>query len=235
MIVYWYVYVRCAPFDIKLSQPCLLTCDTAYYVYRIASFMSSAIDEGFPLFCLSKEAGLGLTENSIGAILSVSGLLFVLLQYFVYSALVESFGIDGTIRVTSCLFGPIVALIPVSLLLNYGQGYDSLAGVAFSYLSCLMALFRVIFLAFFSSIVVAMNRSVIPAHRGTMNGLATLGGSVAKTVGPSFAGLLASFCLSSGVLQPQVGAVFLWVILGALGVGLSVARSHLLGVDSRDY
>jgi hypothetical protein len=221
----------------------LLTFFAAIIHYRIASFLSISVSEGFPLFCLSKEDGLGLTENSIGAIYSVSGLFFVLFQYFIYSALVDAFGISGTIRVTACAIGPLIALFPVSLLLlNYHhhdgqQGYDNnsnnLNVNAFSFLSGIMALYRVLFLAFFSSIIVAMNRSVVPAHRGTMNGLAALGGSAAKTLGPSFAGILASFSLSSGVFQPQVGAVFMWVVMGVLGGGLlALATSRLLGRDS---
>ena len=36
----------------------------------------SCIDESFPLFCISKEAGLGLSEASIGKIMSGSGVIF---------------------------------------------------------------------------------------------------------------------------------------------------------------
>jgi hypothetical protein len=38
-----------------------------------------------------------------------------------------------------------------------------------------MAVYRIFGLTFFSSIIVATNRTVSPSHRGTMNGLAGLG------------------------------------------------------------
>jgi MFS family permease len=169
------------------------------------------------------------------------GLLFVLFQYFIYSALVDAFGINGTIRVTACAVGPLIALIPVSLLLlnnhpHDRQGYEydnsNLSVKAFLFLTGLLALYRVLSVAFFSSIIVATNRSVAPAHRGTMNGLSTLSGSVAKTLGPSFAGILASFSLSSGVFQPQVGSVFMWLVLGIFGMLLAWTTSRLLGKAS---
>lgn len=55
----------------------------AYWFY---SFIIIGIDEAFPLYCVSQNNGLhGLSEKEIGEILSLSGLIFSLLQYRVYS------------------------------------------------------------------------------------------------------------------------------------------------------
>jgi MFS family permease len=100
--------------------------------------------------------------------------------------------------------------------------------------SVLMAAYRVFSLAFFSSLTVALNRTVLPSHRGTMNGLTTLGGSVAKALGPMFAGALVAFSFSSGVFAPHVGAVFMFFLIGGLGVLVSMLSFVLIHGDEED-
>lgn len=97
--------------------------DTRNYllVYWMYSFAAVAVDEGFPLFCISHRGGLGLTEASIGKILSGSGLIYVICQYFVYAAIVERFGVERSIAIGAWCSGPMLCLIPISLLLN-GEG-----------------------------------------------------------------------------------------------------------------
>jgi hypothetical protein len=41
-------------------------------VFWIFSFVAIAIDEAFPLYCISKTGGLGLSENEIGKLLSAT-------------------------------------------------------------------------------------------------------------------------------------------------------------------
>jgi MFS family permease len=181
------------------------------------SSLTLAVDELFPLFCISKSGGLGLSENSIGTILSASGLIYATGQYVVYSFLIQWFGLYGSMRIGALLGSPIMALVPISLYLNRGQPHDALTWSAFEFLSILMAVYRICGLAFFSSIIVATNRTVSPSHLGTMNGLAGLGGSVANGIGPTFAGVLVAFSLSSGVFTPEVGAIFMFLVIGVLG------------------
>jgi MFS family permease len=192
------------------------------------SFLMVAVDESFPLFCISKSGGLGLSENSIGTILSASGVIYATVQYVVYSILIQWGGLYGSMRIGALLGSPIVAFVPISLYLNRGQPDDDLSWSAFGFLSILMAMFRIFGLAFFSSIIVATNRTVSPSHRGAMNGLAELGGSVAKSFGPTFAGFLVAFSLSSGVFTPEVGAVFMYLVFGIFGSLGTVAVFFLL-------
>eukprot|EP00541_Cyclophora_tenuis_P010602 CAMPEP_0116550926 /NCGR_PEP_ID=MMETSP0397-20121206/5686_1 /TAXON_ID=216820 /ORGANISM="Cyclophora tenuis, Strain ECT3854" /LENGTH=57 /DNA_ID=CAMNT_0004075787 /DNA_START=793 /DNA_END=963 /DNA_ORIENTATION=- len=51
-----------------------------------------------------------------------------------------------------------------------------------------------------------------------MNGLSTVGSSLAKGIGPVFAGLLVAFCLSSGLFSPQFGATLIFVVFSAIGL-----------------
>jgi hypothetical protein len=89
-------------------------------------FVSITVDEAFPLICLSREAGLGLSEVTIGKILSGSGLIFACCQYFVYAWTVNRYGLQGSIQIGTILSGPIIALVPIALSLNQGGVENSL-------------------------------------------------------------------------------------------------------------
>jgi len=207
-------------------------------LYWVSSFLTVAVDEGFPLFCIAKAAGLGLAEASIGRILSVSGLLSAIAQYAVYSALVRWVGLYGSIRLGSIIMGPMTALIPISVWLNQssetGDNQHQVTFSALLFLSVLVALYRVFGLVFFSSLAVALNRTVLPTHRGTMNRLSTLGVCVAKGLGPTFAGALVAFSFSSGFFSPHLGSIFLWLVIGGLGAVAAVLSHILIHDDEED-
>jgi hypothetical protein len=97
-------------------------------VFWLSSFVSTTVDEGFPLFCISKAGGLGLTEKTIGKILSLCGLIFAISQYFVFTALVSHLGLYGSIRFSSTMMGPMVALVPISIWINRINPHDSSDG-----------------------------------------------------------------------------------------------------------
>jgi MFS family permease len=200
-------------------------------IYWFFSFVTVAVDEAFPLFCISRKAGLGLSEATIGKILSGSGLIFAVSQYFVYSSIVDKFGLQRSIQIGAMFSGPLILFLPVSLYLNTEIAEDSLSWGAFAYLSILLALYRVFALVFFSSITIATNRTVVPSHRGSMNGLSMLGGSFAKGLGPIFAGFLVAFSVSSGVFTPHVGAIVVFAVIGLLGGATVVMTFLLLGEE----
>jgi hypothetical protein len=125
----------------------------------------------------------------------------------------------------------MIALIPLSLLLNNGADGGNLTWATFFYLSILIAVARVFAIAFFSSMVIATNRTVPASHRASMNGLFVFGGSVAKGAGPAFAGFLVTFSVSSGVFSPHVGAVFVFVVISFLMYMIAIPSASL-GVDT---
>jgi MFS family permease len=197
-------------------------------VFWIFSFVAIAIDEAFPLYCISKTGGLGLSEKEIGKLLSATGLIFAVSQYNVYGWIVDRFGLRRSIQLGALLSAPLVTFVPISILFNNASedheksedptslvNNSSLSWTSFIYLSLLLSFIRIFGLVFFSSIAIATNRTVVPSHRGTMNGLSMLGGSVAKGLGPIFAGLLVSSGISSGVFAPKVGAAIVFVVIGA--------------------
>ena len=147
--------------DIKIRKHLL--------VYCFVLFVSVALDEAFPLFCLSTMAGLGLQENYIGAILSVSGLFFTIMQLTLFTPMVDRFGLVGSIRL-ACILMPVFAiLIPVSLGLNQSATEPGmLTPVAFVYLIIVMAGARLWDMTFLTGMSIAINRLVEPEHRGTL-------------------------------------------------------------------
>ena len=169
-----------------MSRPETRKCLVVFWLY---SFLGLTVDECFPLFCLSHEAGFGLPEKEIGRVLSLCGLIFALCQYGLYSAVYNRYGLYGSIKVSSALSTPILFFVPLSLVLNRGMEGE-LRWTTFFFLAGMLALHRCFSLVFFSSISVATNRTVPVCDRASMNGLSVLGGSVAKALGPTFAGLL---------------------------------------------
>eukprot|EP00531_Pseudo-nitzschia_arenysensis_P014692 CAMPEP_0116149676 /NCGR_PEP_ID=MMETSP0329-20121206/19099_1 /TAXON_ID=697910 /ORGANISM="Pseudo-nitzschia arenysensis, Strain B593" /LENGTH=622 /DNA_ID=CAMNT_0003646055 /DNA_START=192 /DNA_END=2060 /DNA_ORIENTATION=- len=205
-------------------------------IFWLFSFVGIAIDEA------SKEGGLGLDESEIGKVLSASGLFFALSQYHAYTWIVDKHGVHKSIRIGALLSAPLVALVPVALLLqtNSDDNNDnkndnkSLNRAAFWYLGLLLSLMRIFGLVFFSSITIATNRTVLACHRGTMNGLSMLGGSIAKGLGPIAAGLLMTTGIGSGLFPPRIGAAVVFLTIGVCAVTISWITVCLLGGNDDD-
>ena len=206
-------------------------------LFRVSSFVMVAVDEGFPLFCIARAAGLGLAETSIGTILSLSGLLLCGAQNAIYPALVHWFGLYGSIRFSSVIMGPMVALVPISLWLRQRPDIGDSHFLSFPvllFLGVLVALSKIFGLVFSSSLAVALNRTALPTHRGTVNGLASCGVGVTKALSPTFTGALVAFSFSSSCWSPHVGALMLWFAIGGLGVVATLLSHVLILIDDGD-
>ena len=81
----------------------------------------------------------------------------------------------------------------------------------------------------FSVITMTTNGTVPAHHRGTMNGLSMLGGSLAKSCGPIFGGLLFSNSVSR--ITPPFGSVFVYCVISALGICLGILTLFLKEYD----
>jgi MFS family permease len=185
----------------------------------IFSFVVTVVDEAFPLFCLSAVGGLGLTETSIGQILSFAGLFFALLQYVVYIQTVQRRGLYSSIEL-GCFFGLVpAALIPVSLV------FDSSNRWRFGFLGVLLGGSKIMTCMCFSSLAIATNKTAPSTQRARMNGIVLLGGSVAKGLGPIFAGLLVAASFS--ILPYPLGSIAIFGTIGVLGVVAFIAVRRL--------
>jgi Major Facilitator Superfamily len=193
------------------------------------SFVELTFDESFPLFCLSHKAGFGLPENEIGKVLSMSGLLFVICQYWVYSWLDQRLGLYGSIKASLLAAAPTLLLLPLSLPLNSGAEPGTLRWVTFLTMASLLALFRCFASAFFSCASVAANRSVTSSNRAALNSLSILGGSVTKSMGPAISGLLMSISVS--LFGTSAGLVVFLTIGSANILVFALAMYYFPGND----
>jgi len=204
-------------------------------VYWIYSFLVVALDETFPLFCMSVASGLGITESQIGNILTGSGLCYVLIQYFAVTKSVSKFGVYNAMLVGTFTSIPMASLLPFSLVLNRGSEPGELRIEVLVYLSVVYSIARVSSSIVFSTLTMTTNRTV-PFHaRATVNGFSMVGGSFGKALGPTFAGILFAFSASSGVFRAPFGSVFVFCIIGFMGLILiALVRDLMDFVDTID-
>ncbi|KAG7350580.1 major facilitator superfamily transporter [Nitzschia inconspicua] len=198
--------------------------------YWIFSMAVACLDEAFPLFCIaSATSGLALAEKTIGEILSSAGLLFLLSQYYVYVQTVERVGLYKSLWF-GCFLGFLpVFLIPLARLLQHPleeddqkavENFAPLGWATFSLLVSAMSLSKIGCCIFFSSISIALNKSVPIELRATLNGFASLVGSIFKGLGPILAGILSQFCFSLGL--GELGPVVLFSCIGCAGLSTIV-------------
>ncbi|KAL7521596.1 hypothetical protein ACHAWX_006275 [Stephanocyclus meneghinianus] len=189
----------------------------AYWLY---SFVIMCIDEAFPLYCISKNNGLGqLSESDIGTILSIAGLIFAVGQYHVYLYIVDRFGVYGSLPF-GCWCGVLpITFIPAAALLDrFNDRYCFKA----MYIALLVGLTKIFQSAFFSAVTMATNWTVPKEMRSSMNGFGGMGAGGAKALGPLLAGFWMAACLSWDSDGKIYGSWIAFLGLGSLSVPLLV-------------
>jgi len=86
---------------------------------------------------------------------------------------------------------------------------------------------------FFSSITLMCNATVHKSHRGTMNGLSMLGGSVAKMLGPLAAGTIFATSVS-GFIDERVGSFLAFGVVSIVGFRVALMARNLQLFDAFD-
>ena len=212
-----------------LSQDDTRACIILLWGY---SFVGLAIDEAFPLFCLSHTAGFGSLEKDIGKIMSLTGLIFAVAQYFVaHYSYKYCGGLSGSTKVGAALSAPTMFLVPISLLINHN--FESLIWPTYIFLAIVLSIHRCFSMVFFSNIAVTMNRTVPTANRGAMNGVAGLGASISKAIGPTFAGFLTTY---SVVWMHRYASMLIFGTLGVLGVLIAMGTiAYLPSNPTNEY
>jgi MFS family permease len=184
--------------------------------YWLYSFVVIAIDEAFPLYCISRNNnGIGqLSESDIGTILSIAGLIFAVGQFHIYTWIVNRFGVYGSLTF-GCWAGVLpISLIPCAALVAH---FSSRLGVVM-YIALLMGMTKIFQSAFFSGITVATNRTVPKEMRSSMNGFGGMGAGGAKALGPLFVGFWMSICLSWDGNAMLNGGIIAWLGLASLSL-----------------
>merc|ERR1712070_781781 len=165
------------------------------------------------------------TEKTIGKIFTWGGLLYVCVQYFVTTIIVDACGYYKALRLGTVLSMPLAFFIPISLITNQGAEDGTLTLTSFLYLGIIFASIRSFSSIVFSTISMLLNRTVPDDQRASMNGLSMLGGSLAKALGPLFGGIL--FSTSAVNVTPPFGSVVVWSTIAFLGVCLALQAYFL--------
>jgi len=158
--------------------------------------------------------------------------LSLLFQYVSYSYIMSKHGLFASIKVGSLLATPITILLPISVYLNQtgnDSTKDDLTWSAYIFLCVILGIKNIAVNLSFSSLTIAVNRSVPSTQRASVNGLSMLGGSVGKALGPICAGYLATLTLSGTVFVPSVGVMFLFGCIGIFGIGCALFISIVMG------
>lgn len=122
-----------------------------------------------------------------------------------------------TLHIGTVCSGPIVVLLPIALIFNRGVDPGNISVLALLYMSGLYSIMRGFTTVVFATVTITTNRTVPSWQRASLNGLAMLGGSIAKAAGPAFSGALYSWSVSSGVIFPApYGTVFVFGLFGFL-------------------
>jgi len=200
------------------SRPLTRSHMIAHWMFSI---ISTYVDEAFPLFCISVTGGLALRESDIGTIMSGAGILFALFQYCSFAVLSQRLGLYRSM-ILGCLFGTLpTAFMPLAILLQRnGAGRSSWWFAPF--LSFVMGIAKLFHSLFFTSMAVAINKTVDSSQRARMNGLVTTGNSVSKAVGPSFAGLLVTLSFSSLLFPSKYGSLLIWSFVPLMGAAVAL-------------
>ena len=189
-------------------------------VHWMFSFVSTYIDEAFPLFCISTVGGLALTEHSIGSILAGAGLCFTLLQYVTYAWTTQRLGLYPSMMI-ACAFGTIsVAFLPASLLFRH-KASSSL------FVTIIMAFTKIMHSLYFTSMAVAINKTVPSSQRAKLAGLLLVGNSVGKGLVACAAGFFVAFCFSSLLFPAEYGSTVIWCFIPVFGVLVSCRLNRL--------
>jgi len=201
-------------------------------LYWVFNFLLLSIDETFPLYCMSKGSGLGVVEKMIGNLLSGAGFFYLILQFFLLTSLVSRFGLYGTMRVGSAFSIPMVALVPLTLITNRGGEEGTLTWQTMAFVSIVYAILRACASITIATINMTTNRTVPSHQRASLNGLATMGGSVVKAAGPIFAGFF--FSESVQYITPPFGSVFVWSTISCMGIGFLIQTMMLTDLVDED-
>jgi MFS family permease len=194
-------------------------CRKHLLVFWIYGFVTVLVDGTFPLYCMSNNGGLGISEVRVGAILSLTGTIINFSQYHVYMYLLNRLGIKNSMIFGSLISVLLLAFIPLSVLLNENRRLsegEQLTPVAFLFLVTVLAASRVFSSSVEASLLVSMHRTVLPSHRSTMNSLSALFASLGRAFGPLFAGSLVQHCFS--LFVPAIGGFIIWIALAFSGV-----------------
>lgn len=155
-------------------------------LYTLYSFLSIFFSELLPLWMISTKTvgGLGLSTNTIGTVLSITGVGLLCFQLLIFPLISNRHPAITMTIFTSCALALVYLTLPFFVNLDHVLKDDTLLLVVLTVV--LMARSNLNSVTF-TCINVMVNFSTLPEDRGAMNGLVMSVGSASKALGPFLA------------------------------------------------
>ncbi|EIM90950.1 MFS general substrate transporter [Stereum hirsutum FP-91666 SS1] len=191
--------------------------------YASLSLMDIAYRAVQPLFFSTpiEMGGLGLSPPVIGYLLAFFGLFNGLFQIFFFARINDHFGTKKVFVAGMLTFIPVFALFPImSALAKEAQAVTTLVWIIAGFQTLLSI---AVSLSYGCSFIFIAASSPNKASLGATNGIAQLGTSVMRTIGPAAANSLFSLSMKHGILN----GYFVYLVL-TIASGVAVAFSTTL-------
>lgn len=143
--------------------------------------------------------GFGLESADIGKIFSFYGVLCMLVQFFIFPPMAVKYGALRCLRFVAPIFPISYLLAPYTVLIpSLSLGLKVLIGIT------LIKKFGEVF-AFPSSTIMVTNSSPSLRVLGTLNGIVTASGALARAIGPTVGGTLFTYGVKHNfILLPYI-------------------------------
>ncbi|GAA5906508.1 hypothetical protein JCM6882_004454 [Rhodosporidiobolus microsporus] len=190
----------------------------ALIAYALLALETVALDALLILFCYSPISigGLGFPPSSIGTALSLSGLLAVSFQLFLFPPLQKRAGTVPLYRALMALWPVVFALFPVMGWAARERGERAVWVV----LCVFLGLKSIANMSYATNMLTLTDAAPSKRLLGTLNGVAQMGSSLMRSIGPFTASSLFAFSVSRpDILGGQL--VFLVMVLVAVGGAVS--------------
>ncbi|XP_061344199.1 protein ZINC INDUCED FACILITATOR 1-like isoform X2 [Gastrolobium bilobum] len=179
--------------NILLNWPLM----SSIIVYCITSLHDITYQEVFSLWAVSPRrlGGLNFSTDDVGNVLAISGLAIIIYQVTLYQSVQKAFGPVSIARFSGVLSIPLLQSYPFIAMLSGFTLYlvINIASIFKNLLTETIA----------TGLFLLQNRAVEQHQRGAANGIAMMGMSAFKTIGPAGGGAILTWC------QKRINASFL--------------------------
>jgi MFS family permease len=183
--------------------------------YTLTAYVYIQLDELIPLFAAAPRAsgGLALSPRGLASPLAFGGAFVFVFSLYGYPGLVRSLGLRAATRLGFFATAAACVLVPACSLLGTASGLLLLPLV--------LAFRGAAAVTVFTSSMLLVNKNCPPGQLGEVNGCGQAAASLARGVGPAFAGLAWALCVRSRLPLAQFGAfcsVAVTTLTGGLGI-----------------
>ncbi|XP_061351058.1 protein ZINC INDUCED FACILITATOR 1-like [Gastrolobium bilobum] len=179
--------------NILLNWPLM----SSILVYCITSLHDITYQEVFSLWAVSPRrlGGLNFSTDDVGNVLAISGFALIIYQVTLYQSVQKAFGPVSIARISGVLSIPLLQSYPFIAMLSGFSLYlvMNIASILANLLSETIG----------TGLFLLQNRAVEQHQRGAANGIAMMGMSAFKTIGPAGGGAVLTWC------QKRINASFL--------------------------